>query len=512
MHFIPYTNFTAEGEIQTRADLLFTRLEGPMYQPEQIFTIESGGWPGDWEGRTILALTMLTQITGREPLYLDEIVARLEENVNEKGYLRQMLPDGDVDEQQLSGHSWLLRGLCEYYLLHHHTFVLHRIEAIVRNLFIPVTGRYAEYPILPEDRVTDGKESGHIGKKVGHWYLSSDTGCAYIPLDGLSQAYVLLQKESDDPALVEQLKALLDEMVTGFTNIPFLEISVQTHATLTGCRGILRLYEQDGDTGKLAFVEKIFALYQAEGMTANYANYNWFGRPEWTEPCAVIDSFMVAAQLYQYTGKVGYAEISQRILYNGLYAGQRANGGFGTDTCLGAMDKADSHILACSSYEAYWCCSMRGGEGLAAVSRYSILAKDDHTAVILYPIAGVYTVCGIKLRVDTKYPLEDTVTIQILENPQNLPLTIQMQEMPYVTPKCTHSWKIPQAGETQSWHMQADLHTEKPVGNHAIAGNILFYGNMILGTDSDRLAFTPLMLRYLQTEQEIQARKLRIVF
>lgn len=512
MHFIPYTNVKAEEDIQVRAELLFDRLEGPMYQPAQIFTIESGGWPGDWEGRTILALSLLTQITKREPVYLDEIVERLEDNVNEKGYLRQVLTDGDVDEQQLSGHSWLLRGLCEYYLLHHTKTVLHRIEAIVRNLFIPVTGRYAEYPILPEDRVQDGKESGHIGKKVGHWYLSSDTGCAYIPLDGLSQAYILLKQESDDHALVEKLKTLLSEMVENFYAIPFLEISVQTHATLTGCRGILRLYEEDGDTEKLSFVEKIFDLYQKEGMTANYANYNWFGRPEWTEPCAVIDSFMVAAQLYQYTAKPEYAELAQRILYNGLYAGQRANGGFGTDSCLGAKEKPDSHVLRCSAYEAYWCCSMRGGEGLAAVSCYSILEKDAHTAVILYPISGVYTVCGVTLRVETEYPLKDIVTIHVLENPQDLPLTIQLQETPYAKPQCRSLWSAPQAGETQVWCMQPVLHTEKPIGSHAIDGNILYYGNMILGSDSTMLAFTPLMLRYKQTEQEITSQKWRIIF
>lgn len=520
MYSIPYTNIEAQDDLQNRAELLFTRLEEPMYQPAHIFTVESGGWPGDWEGRTILALTMLTQITGREPAYLDEIVAKLEDNVNEKGYLRQMLPDGDVDEQQLSGHSWLLRGLCEYYLLHKEDTsrslpVLHRIEAIVQNLFLPATGRYIEYPIRPEDRVTDGKESGHIGKKVGHWYLSSDTGCAYIPLDGLSQAYVLLAQESDDTALVERLQTLLREMVTGFYAIPFLEISVQTHATLTGCRGILRLYEQDKDPEKLAFVEKIFALYQAEGMTANYANYNWFGRPEWTEPCAVIDSFMVAAQLFQHTAKPEYAALAQRILYNGLYAGERANGGFGTDTCLGAAEKPDSHILACSSYEAYWCCSMRGGEGLAAVSRYSLLEQDEHTAWILYPVSGIYTVCGVKLRVDTKYPLDDTVTIHVLENPQKQPLTLRMQDMPYVTPQCVHSWDtqaIPQVGETQTWHMQSILHTEAPVGNHAIAGSILYYGNMILGTGKDTWDLKPLMLRYQQTAEEIQSQKLRIIF
>ena len=557
MRFLPFDSVCARGEIGARAGLLFARLEDSMYRPDTIFTIESGGWPGDWEGRTILALTMLAQTTGKEPAYLDEIVERIGENCNEKGYMRQILPDGDVDEQQLSGHSWLLRGLCEYYLYRKQDAaisepVLKRIEAIVENLFLNTAGRYNEYPIRPEDRVEEGKESGHIGKKVGHWYLSSDTGCAYIPLDGVSQAYILLDQYSSRRDLVAQLQALLEEMVANFYTIPFLEICVQTHATLTGCRGILRLYEHDRDPVKLEFVRKIFKLYCAEGMTANYANYNWFGKPEWTEPCAVIDSFMLAAQLYAHTGKMQYAEKAQRILYNALYAGQRANGGFGTDTCTGAVSKPDSHLLACSAYEAYWCCSMRGGEGLAAVSRYSILEGENNTAVMLYPAEGIYTVHGVKLLVRTSYPLGDTVTVRILENPNRISLDLKLQPTNFAQIASFGSnysmyqhdrihntflpGDAPEAGNSITWIMNHKLHLEKPEGNHNGDKSMLFYGNLLLGTGSgeipfsfipdpekterrgnswfyeNNLEFVPLMNRYLQTPEAIAGDKIQILF
>lgn len=541
MRYLSFDNVCARGEIGARAGLLYSRLETPMYRPEMIFTVETAGWPGDWEGRTILALTMLAQTTGKEPAYLDAIVEQLENHCNEKGYMRQILENGDVDEQQLSGHSWLLRGLCEYYLYRHNETVLHRIEAITRNLFLNASGRYNEYPVRPEDRVEDGRESGHIGKKVGHWYLSSDTGCAYIPLDGISQAYILLDRYSADRSLVAQLKVLLEEMVVNFYAIPFLEINVQTHATLTGCRGILRLYEHDGDPEKLNFVKRIFKLYCDEGMTANYANYNWFGKPEWTEPCAVIDSFMLAAQLYAHTEKMQYAEKAQRILYNGLYAGQRANGGFGTDTCTGATNKVDRHLLKCSSYEAYWCCSMRGGEGLAAVSRYCILEKDNNTATILYPVEGIYTVHGVKILIQTSYPLENTITVKILENPDHIHLNIALQYTNYavVTSTCysygVQNGDIPEKGDTIVWTLKPKLHTETPEGNHCSSGRLLFYGNMILGTvitgsskllpDLDKLEkngnhwlsddgteYYPLLNRYLENEQTISSQSIQILF
>lgn len=548
MRFLSYDSVLARGEIAARASLLYARLEGTMYRPDTIFTVETAGWPGDWEGRTILALTMLAQSTGKEPAYLDEIVEQLDAHCNEKGYMRQILQDGDVDEQQLSGHGWLLRGLCEYFLYRREDPVrseqmLHRIRAIVQNLFLNAAGRYAEYPILPEERVEGGKESGHIGRKVGHWYISSDTGCAYIPLDGLSQAYVLLREYAIEEELIEQLKALLDEMVMHFYAIPFLEIKVQTHATLTACRGLLRLYEYDRDPKKLAFVQKIFKLYTDEGMTANYANYNWFGRPEWTEPCAVIDSFMLAAQLYRHTHKQMYAELVHKILYNGVFSSQRPNGGFGTDTCTGAESITDAEFLACSCYEAYWCCSMRGGEGLASVSRYSLLEWTPeevqqtngfpNTVEVLYPMDGIYTVHGVKLMVRTDYPMPGKITFRILENPGNKPLTLAFPAMQHIQEpgQCLISFC---SGEVVR-DVKVDLHLEDTAGNNNGTGKILYAGYQILGcaeenrktgipdvnslvqsgknwTAPDGTVYIPISERYLDTPEGIQHKKIQIIW
>ena len=60
-----------------------------------------------------------------------------------------------------------------------------------------------------------------------------------------------------------------------------------------------------GTKDLLPEVEKRFKLYVEEGSTENHMNYNWFGRPTHTEPCAFIDAFMVAVQLWQLTGQEG---------------------------------------------------------------------------------------------------------------------------------------------------------------------------------------------------------------
>jgi hypothetical protein len=98
---IPFSQLEMRGELYTRIAKNYARLEETRYQPRFVFLTneQSGSWPGDTEGRTILGLTMNAQITGREPLYLDEIIGQIPEHLNEKGYFGKIYPDGIMDEQ-----------------------------------------------------------------------------------------------------------------------------------------------------------------------------------------------------------------------------------------------------------------------------------------------------------------------------------------------------------------------------------------------------------------------------
>ena len=138
---------------------------------------------------------------------------------------------------------------------------------------------------------------------INNWLLSSDVGCDFIFMDGVVQAYGLFP--SDD------LKEVVDEMIESFLKIDLVNIKAQTHATLTGIRALVRYFKITGNQRFLLEAEKRYQLYRKLGMTENYENFNWFGRPEWTEPCAIIDSYMVAVQLWQYTQKPEYLEDAQ---------------------------------------------------------------------------------------------------------------------------------------------------------------------------------------------------------
>jgi uncharacterized protein len=403
------------GDLAKRLNQNFNRLEEEKYQPEHIFLTdkESGGWPGDTEGRTILGLVMDARATGRAPGYLQTIIDLLPKHLNSKGYMGEIHP-GIMDEQQLSGNGWMLRGLCEYYLWKKDDEVLKIIKSIANNLFVSGKGHYRTYPIDPEARKKGaGEMSGSIQSKLDGWKLSSDIGCLFIGMDGLIQAYDILREE--------QIKNVIIEMIEKFQKVDFVKIQAQTHATLTGLRGLIRYSDISGDKTYISFVENIWGMYKKWGMTENYENYNWFKRYDtWTEPCAIIDSYMLAVQLWKHTGNTQYLEDSELIYYNGIAHTQRMNGGFGCDNCPVPNDP----YLKIHAYEAHWCCTMRGGEGLGRIAENSYFTIGD---TLLVPFSGDNTACinsstGLKIDITqtSVYPFNGDVKFVLNEKPKGL--------------------------------------------------------------------------------------------
>ena len=480
------------GELNTRLMKNFDRLEEEIYQPENVYMTEeaSNWWPGDKEGRTILALTKLARATGRTPKYLDAILKMFPAKVNEKGYFGTIYPVGVLDEQQLSSHGWVLRGLCEYYLWKKDPVVLGYIKKIVDNLVLPTKGYHKNYLIDPAKRTHGGHESGsRITKKAGNWILSTDTGCDFIFMDGVVQAYQVTKRK--------ELKPVIDEMVEVFRKTDLVQIKAQTHASLTGLRALVRYYLVTGDSSLIQTVEKDFGLYRKFARTENYANYNWFGRPEWTEPCAVVDSYMLSSQLWQITGKPEYAEDAQLIYYNALGFGQRANGGFGTDNCSGA----NSVFLHPDTYEAYWCCTMRGGEGLASIAQNLFFTGNQSIYVPSFENASVNIKLAnesILLDETTDYPFGNEVNFTVKETSLSFapgikllaPKWIQNPEV-FINGKKTpinlengficFTQKL-NNGDQISYRFEQKSGVEKLENSNSLAGyHKYFYGPLILG-------------------------------
>ena len=370
------------NELNERIALNFRRLaDDPYYQIGDVFSPAGYGWMGDKEGRALLAFVSHYKMTGKKIPCMEEMLEKMPSMVNEQNYLGKC-GDGMIREEQLSGHSWLLRGLCEHYEQFRDDYSLTLIRDITKNLYLPLKGEFAVYPVdreIAEIGGVSGSEAGTCGK----WLLSTDTCAAFMSIDGLSHAYKILR----DPAV----KELLDEMIAFYSALDKRAMKAQTHCTLTAARAMMRMYGVTGEVWYRTCAEDIWKLYvHGGGMTYTYQNLNWWGRPDtWTEPCAVIDSLMLSLELFKATCRPEYRITAARIWHNGFATLQRANGGAGTDNVVTA--ESPWNDLAAQMYEAPFCCTMRLAEGLWYIRENSDLLWAETTGEATKDERGVYT-------------------------------------------------------------------------------------------------------------------------
>jgi hypothetical protein len=386
--------FVPTGDLWTRLSRNYNRLEEEKYWPENVFQREVAheGWPGDTEGRTLLAWVLLAQATGRAPRHLEQTLRNLPDELNGSNYFGKIYIGG-ISEQQLSGHGWVLRSLAEMHRWSGTAATAIFAKPIIENLILPTAGRYANYPIDPADLGEAGEYSGSQYKQLRGWLLSTDVGTVFNCLDGIVDIYDVLEDN--------RLKPIVEEMISRFLEIDLAGVKAQTHASLTACRSILRWADIMGDSALVDAVEERYLVYADQAMTEHHANFNWFNRPEWTEPCAIVDSIMVAMELWRHTENSRYLEDAHLIYFNGLGHAQRFNGGFGLDNCPGT-DGSDE--LRFTALEAHWCCTMRGAEGLARMTQYCLAVK-DRTLMLPFLLPGETIRRGVHLVVDSSYPL-----------------------------------------------------------------------------------------------------------
>ncbi|MGF1451956.1 MAG: hypothetical protein ACFB21_07785 [Opitutales bacterium] len=398
MRFCDFGEFLPTGDLWTRLCRNYARLEEETYYPENVFKREGVNtkWPGDAEGRTLLAWVLLGQATGRAPRYLAGTLARWPHEVNEAGYFGRQYSDG-ISEQQLSGHGWVLQALAELERWLPEGPAWQRAQPIIDNLFLPTADAYAQYSIDPSQREAAGEYSGSHLKQLGPWILSTDVGCFAVGMAGLIDACEAFGQQT-------RLKTLIEAMLGRFLAIDLVTIQAQTHATLTGCRALLRWARLTRQADLVDEVAKRFELFTATAWSETYANFNWFDRPKWTEPCAVVDALMVAMELWRLTSTTTYLQQAQVIWFNALGHGQRANGGFGCDNCPGADGSTE---LAFSVPEAHWCCTMRGAEGLARMTQYCA-AREGDSLFLPFGLPGDYMAGESRLSVHTSYPRNAT--------------------------------------------------------------------------------------------------------
>lgn len=338
-------------ELKERIEKNFERLQESYYQIDNVFADASYDWPGDKEGRALLAFVSHYKIHKRRIPCMDLMVEQLEEKTNSFYYFGHE-PEEVIDEQQLSGQSWYLRGLLEYYEQFGDERMLTYAKETVEHLYMPLKEKIHFYP-LERNNIDEGGVSGSLAGEKDGWKLSTDIGCVFMCVDGLTHYYKVTKDE--------KTKCLIEELRLAYDGIDVVALKAQTHCFLTAARGFLRMYGITGEKGYYESALRIAKIYIESGMTDTYQNYNWWGKGNtWTEPCAIVDSLMVMTELYKITKEPEYRTLAARIWHNGFSALQVGNGGAGTDTTVNSSQPELYTLM----YEAYFCCTMRLAEGL----------------------------------------------------------------------------------------------------------------------------------------------------
>ncbi len=368
-------------ELKDRIQLNYRRLaDDEYYRIGGVFSPAEYDWPGDKEGRALLAFVSHYKMTGKKLPCMAEMLGGMEKHLNEKRYMGAAA-EGLIDEQQLSGHSWLLRGLCEHHEQFGDAYSLSLLKDVTENLYLPTVGQFADYPVDRQQVDAGGVSGTELGVQ-GQWKLSTDVGCAFMAIDGLSHVFRITEDW--------RVKELADEMIDTYLAIDKIRLRAQTHCTLTAARGMMRMYGETLDEKYLSGAKAIWALYvNGGGMTQTYQNLNWWGRPDtWTEPCAIVDSLMLSMELYKATEDETYRTLAARVWHNGLSTAQRDNGGAGTDTVV-SPDSPWKELYA-KMYEAPFCCTMRLAEGLWYVKENMDLLYAEVNGQVVRGEDGIY--------------------------------------------------------------------------------------------------------------------------
>ncbi len=417
-----FKDIKQHGFLESRLKLSLQRLQEDYFQWSSISTINFEMFPGDAVGRCINGLTLLSQALHQPATSnLEEIMRRSDELFNSEGYLGAKLPVTRANEDVMAGHNGILCGLTEYINWTNDESAKIKLKSVVDNLIVPVRNAIKLYRV-------DSKEAEKM-----NWVLSGgDIGQLFLALDGMTRAYVLYPSEG--------LKATIETAIERYQKLDLVAIGAQTHAMLSAATGILRWYELQHRSKDLVLAQKLYKQYRELAMTETFENFNWFNRPEWTEACAVTDSYILSVNLWRLTSKASYLEDAHMIFFNGVLAGQLRNGGFGTSPCV--SDQTAIYTVK-EHAEAPFCCTMRGAEGLSRNLQHAYFTENSNV------IIPFYTSNTATLRLDngtckvfetTEYPYAGKVRFEVLESQ-----TTGKNNLNFFVP----SWVIPNSFEVR---------------------------------------------------------------
>jgi hypothetical protein len=317
-----------------------TQVAGQRAPGEPRWTMD---WWGDVSGRWLGAMSALAPTFGSHPK-LEEVAGIILRHQHADGHFGGEQALSKLNWWQMSGTAFLLRGLLERHGAFDDAAAL---EAAMR------LGEYylktAPYWLSPEGMV-DSAPSPAIS------VFSNYTHC----LDGL----VLLSKAAGD----DRFLALAQEIAQ---HVKPYQRAIHSHHFLSTLRGLMDLHAATGDADALARVQDAWECIRAFSMIPTGGVYEYLPSSDLDEGCSEVDWAILNLQLWQATRDPVYIDLAERVILNHLFYAQWHNGGFGhcrTTPCELRRGFTGREPPDPGAVEAFWCCSMHGGFGLAKIA------------------------------------------------------------------------------------------------------------------------------------------------
>lgn len=401
-----FTYVELNGELKARIDSCSNRMELSDYSVSNIFQPISYEWYGDWEGRTLLAMQCLFDFTGNQGKNFKEIKEEISNHINNKGFFGPEINSTNINEQQFAGNSWYLRYLCNSYESNKSKKRYDEICNLTNNLYLNHFKEISGYYYNPKLFENENYAAGCLVEKNGEWNLSSDSGCLFIALDGLSHSHKITKDKKTEE--------LIDVLVDRFSLVGTDRNHMQSHAFLTGIRGLIRYFNTTGKEKVFNLAKKYFDYYLHSSINYTYENFGIINKFCGSEGCAVIDSGMLCIQFYEITKDPTYLSYYRKIYENAIKVTQRENGGFG---CNIGVWKENDYLESVREFaEAFWCCTMRGCEGITYFINNTFLVDGDKITVILPNDCTASFFDGkVVMKVKTDYPYNGKTTFEIIK-------------------------------------------------------------------------------------------------
>jgi len=211
-------------------------------------------------------------------------------------------------------------------------------------------------------------------------------------------------------------KAVLDPLASGEDCLPGLHGNTQIPKII----GVARRYEVTGDPTDRRIAEFFWdrVVHHHSYVTGGHGNFEYFGPPDTlndrltsntTETCNTYNMLKLTRHLFTWHASAEYGDYYERALYNHILASQNPDDGM---VCYFVPLKSGEYKRYSNPFNNFTCCH---GTGMENHAKYgdSIYFHDDASLYVnlFIPSELNWQKKGLKVRQETRFPAEDTVTL-----------------------------------------------------------------------------------------------------